>query len=134
MAIPKTAHQAIFPRPVASGPYVIEPPTLAHLAALDRLGCRISATITAVEALRAGFVLTRSYAELAELMRGTDEAFSAACLAWGYRQRAKDAGHLIKGVADAVNAAFETAVKGSESDPTKGQPPSSVGPSKSRKR
>lgn len=134
MAIPKTAHKALFPQAVRSGPYEIQPPTLLHLAALDKLGCFIGRRVTASDALPAGFVLTRSYTELSALMAGPHEAFVAACHTWGTSQPARDCGHLIQAVAEAFNAAFETAVPGSQTDPTKGQPPSSVGPSKSRKR
>lgn len=130
MKIPKTAHAAIFPQPVVCGTYTLQPPTLLHLAALDRMGCRVSSRVGAHEALRAGFVLSRSYAELCALMAQPDEAVNAACMDWGMRQPAKDIGDLIQGVVGAIDAAFETAVPGSDADPTTGRPPSSVGPSK----
>lgn len=134
MPTPKTTLRAIFPEPVQSGPYLISPPTLLHLAALDRVGCSVSAGIGADAAATAGFVLTRKFDELRELMALPRQEFSARGCEWAAGQRAADLPALRDGVVRAVNAAFETAVPGAGSDPTPGHPPSSDGPLKSPRR
>lgn len=134
MAIPQTAHQAIFPQPVVSGPFTIQPPTLLHLAALDRLGCRFEGGKIGPESVViGGFVLTRSVDELEELMTKPRDDLFKTLAAWSLDLPAPLLRPLRDGVVNAVNAAFETAVPG-DADPTTGRPPSSVGPSKSRRR
>ena len=134
MPIPKTTQAAIFPQPVVSGPYTLSPATLLHLAALDRLGCVIVREIGAYAAAIAGFVFTRTYAELALAMTLPRDEFSVACSHWAAEQQAADLEALIEGVTRTFNAAYETAVPGSTADPTPGRPQTSAGPSKSRKR
>lgn len=127
---PEAALAAIFPQPVKCGPYLFNPPTLLHLAALDRLGCAVGASgqLGADAAVKAGFALSLDADALEALMCAPDGEFSAACAAWAAGQPAVNLKPLKDGVTAAINAAFDTAVAGAEADPEKGRPPVSVGP------
>jgi hypothetical protein len=131
MSTPELALQAIFPQPVVSGPYRICPPTLLHLAALDRLGINLSAGRIGADAVaKAGFIFTRTPAELFELMAGPLADVQQQALLWASQQSARDWDALTAGVVAAVNAAFSTAMPGAEADPQTGHPQTSDGPSK----
>jgi hypothetical protein len=131
MTIPKLSLAAIFPEPVTAGVYEIRPPTLLHLAAIDRLGVQISGgRIGADAAATAGFILTRTADELFALMALPQREISAACCAWCAAQSPRDYADLNRGVVEAINAAFATAVPGSDADFQTGRPQTSDGPSK----
>lgn len=128
---PTSALAAIFPLPVVSGPYTLQPPTLLHLAAIDRLGIALyEGRIGAAAAAAAGFILTRTPGELRELMTRPDDEVRASAAGWADHQPALNLEPLRQGVIAALNAAFSTAVPGDDKNPTPGQPRTSAGPSK----
>lgn len=129
--LPEATFAAIFPQPVVSGPYVFAPPTLLHLAAIDRLGCVLNAgQIGADAAIAAGFALSLDANTLEVYMTGPRDDFSRACSRWAAGQPACQLSDLRTGVVRAINAAYDAAVPGGEPDPTTGHPQPSDGPSR----
>jgi hypothetical protein len=131
MNTPAQALAAIFPESVTAGPYTLRPPTLLHLAAIDRLGISLyEGRIGADAAAAGGFVLSLDSLTLRAFMEGPLADFRAAAADWAEEQPARNLSDLRSAVVKAIDAAFSTAVPGDASDPTPGRPQTSAGPSK----
>lgn len=132
MATPKQALAAIFPQTVVAGRYTFSPPTLLHLAAIDRLGARIDkGRLGADASAKAGFILAQTDDELLALMALPDAEIRERQAAWALGNGVRDYADLNRGVAEAINAAFAAAVPGADDeDPQTGHPQTSDGPSK----
>lgn len=131
MPMPRAAQAALAPEPVTVGAYTFKPPTLLHLAALDRMGVSMEGGRIGYDAaVSAGFLLSLPDDALADLMARTSAEIRRSAAVWASELPARDCVPLRAAVVAAVNAAFDTAVPGAEADPTTGLGAISAGSSK----
>lgn len=131
--LPTTTLDAIFPTTIRVGALTLNPLTLLHLAALDRLDCPVlsGAALVPATSLEALFVCALPVEALAKYMAGDFADLRLAAALFGLRIPAGEAVGALNAVTTQINAAFDPVVAGDDgSDPTPATPPTSAGSSK----